>query len=156
MNSTVIDFNTSHVSVRLLQIQHNQQTILYFNTSHVSVRSLKNSTEFATLALFQYISCVGSICLKRNQKLCRTHFNTSHVSVRFYSCLAKRSRHLNFNTSHVSVRCTISAIITVLQIISIHLMCRFDPLRYTVYRSPSFYFNTSHVSVRFCKHYISR
>ena len=96
------DFNTSHVTVYLLQDQVHSHSYPYFNTSHVTVYRVIEREADQT-PLFQYISCYGlslnAITYDSNYR----NFNTSHVTVYQHSRVTYKPFLYNFNTSHVTV-----------------------------------------------------
>ena len=95
-------FNTSHVTVYLLQIHRINRIKTNFNTSHVTVYRqpdrayhrmdgisihlmllfIVNVTKYSQVfALFQYISCYCLSTISLPMKGCPENFNTSHVTV---------------------------------------------------------------------------
>ena len=93
-------FNTSHVSINLINFSLFPCLFGYFNTSHVSINP------------------INSFVLERRIN----NFNTSHVSINHVLPPSKKKNVEYFNTSHVSINQTREQKSFSFTAISIHLM----------------------------------
>ena len=97
---TLMNFNTSHVSINQWSPSLLGSLHLYFNTSHVSINrvlpTLRNTTAL--------------------------HFNTSHVSINRCTGGHQPPAFTDFNTSHVSINHNCLMLAQWYNLISIHLM----------------------------------
>ena len=139
-----MDFNTSHVTVYLLDFD---LALVFPTFQYISCYCL--SQGFSGCGWYSHISIHLMLLFIANvyQNVgATTYFNTSHVTVYHLYKFHIPPDHLNFNTSHVTVYLFNSLSFRVCSCISIHLMLLFIPI-FTPHLSFISHFNTSHVTV---------
>ena len=104
--------------------------------------------KYSAKGKFQYILCYGSTIIRKFIFDLRNNFNTSYVTVQLTHIVFYNFKLNYFNTSYVTVQRNKAVLDLYNQIISIHLMLRFNLVIFQKAQYKQSDFNTSYVTVQ--------
>ena len=151
MNNSVLDFNTSNVTIQQKWDYQQHRWWENFNTSNVTIQQ-KSDINFCRNYFISIHLMLLFNNLRKKVTLSVIDFNTSNVTIQQMRLFFFKVQSLNFNTSNVTIQLT-SLIICLIDItISIHLMLLFNQLC-RCYLFSSTHFNTSNVTIQQLRQY---
>ena len=144
--STLLNFNTSHVTVYPYGILHYYLFVSYFNTSHVTVYPLQLCTALGPSLISIHLMLLfiaSALFLLPPFGIISIHLMLLFIKVEN----PKIREETHFNTSHVTVYLYAGVSDPEVSSISIHLMLLFIGFLYVSESGTFIHFNTSHVTV---------